>query len=233
MAEMMAVSTWCESAATLDRFIIPQIVQLVYEYYWRHPPKKISIDALPFHKINHLDSLLLPGRKLESCNEDECYDCVSDEHIGRIGFTHWLGTGESGQPFVIVWVHQSGKIFGVVFLDHFTFDGETLCRYIPRDNANGKTDVYLMHVSHFEYDKKPFEIKEDAFNCILLYNKNTGEKSKQYKFTERHLDSDIWGYWEKIPAKYKSYWSAPSHSILVRNEYFEIESHIPMSLFQL
>ena len=124
--EQLLIDTHDAISRALYKILIPPLTNLAFDYYWYHPPRSLS--QLPFDKMNDLDALLDEEDRLcGNANEDECYEFVTPAHIGRIGYTFWLCAGAAGPPFVIVWVHPSGKMFGVVNIDPFTFDGKTFC----------------------------------------------------------------------------------------------------------
>lgn len=76
-------------------------------------------------------------------------DGIMDESwIGRIGFHYWWSVNESSHRFVVTFVHDSGKIFQVAYLDKYKASlNENLLLVIPVTGT--KTSNVMILPDHF------------------------------------------------------------------------------------
>ena len=88
-------------------FHIEDLLSLILEYSWYHPPcyAKIPKNVDIYSAID------------ANCDESEEVDTLSTSDIGRIGNSCFYNISEYGDPFIVSWIHPSGKLLGVIYPD--------------------------------------------------------------------------------------------------------------------
>ena len=82
------------------------LAQMVLDYAWHHPPRYSTFP------LQHIRCGIFP----RGADEDGRFvESVTFDDIGCLGYEYHWGCGEWSPLFVIVWVHPSQQMFGVVY----------------------------------------------------------------------------------------------------------------------
>lgn len=99
--------------------LLSDIVRIVIDYVWHHPPQhaKIPLSATKKHGVDSLvmaDAVPLSSKPpAYFLHSDEMMPSVSD--IGRLGMEYDEACYETSPIFLVVWVHPSQQIYGVIY----------------------------------------------------------------------------------------------------------------------
>lgn len=134
----------------VNRLRVSVLVDLVLSYWQYWPPEyvpfpesgvdwyyalHITIPPDPRSRRGERRLSWVKGGAERVMTLDRSLQTLTAADVGRIGSTLYAGHREAGRLFVVVWVHDSGRWFGVVYLD--------TCKFPLRDGGTGPFELLI------------------------------------------------------------------------------------------
>lgn len=185
----------CEEINNIKLAIkINGIFNIVVDYYWHYPSQFISF---PIKDIECDHFLIENGIDIKDVNikdDEDNYEIITnltEKDIGRIGYTINPVASEASYHFMIVWIHYTGAVFGVVLLNNFFILKDQKVVEVLDSENNNQIKVHLIKcITHSVFEKQPHNS-----SCQVLYPINPKSQSK-YNFIKKYSSIKIntWRY---------------------------------------
>jgi hypothetical protein len=154
--------------------LLQDLLRYIIDYYLDEPPSYASFpvaeanrNAVKFSIMSHLWHL----------QEIEDVTFISDDYIGRIGFQYHSGCDEQSDIFMIVYVHPSHVIFGVIYFESAIFSEATQTVNV----TNAHYPVILMTTRSLSTMRSPPSI-------CLVTRESKREEQVHFQLVDRMMD---------------------------------------------
>jgi hypothetical protein len=100
--------------------LIKSLNEIIMDYWWRFP-KTWTYNT---SNVSINDYQIIEGVALMREDTYQLVEEVDEDWIGRVGHTNDMCIGYDGPQFVIVWIHPSKHLFGVLYIKYDEGTGE-------------------------------------------------------------------------------------------------------------